>query len=619
MGLIEAAERFLGLTLIDRPAMTLSTAAEDAIDKILHARENPRSGFYRLPSVAEALGVPSIQRAVSLISSTVGMLSVQGFRNGELMPTPPQLIARPDPDQTPYEFYSMTAAQSAKYGEFVWWIASRDSDNLATALVNVPLNELQVQDNSDNRRFPKYRWGKVESTRYSPANPSGQFVHKKYPIGEPYALRGEGPLQLGQIAISISVEAQIWAANFYGGGGHASDIIKHAAILDPTLRDDFDNPDPVNGLSEADRLKAQYIARDGNTPMVIDQNIESITDSPIDPTGAQMLEARLHQNGDAARLFGLPGKFVEYVQSGTSLTYQTLESAFTDLVKTCLQPLYLEPIEQALSDLLTRSTSARFNVKGFLRADIKTRFEVHGIAIDKGIYGPDYAQREEGILPGDVEFAPVPFAPPQAIPATIPRWASLVADWRCSSCGLKLLEQAGPGSIATCRRCKTRNELARGDIPEPAPPTVTVNFPERMVVVESPVTVHPPDIHVEPTINLPERMVVVESPVTVHQPDIHIEPTFNAPEPAPLTLNVAIPQTEMSVATMADKVATMSAVVEDVRKDLADRSAQLDDRLDEVAARQTELAAKVTAPRKPRRFVPERNAEGQIVGVTEAA
>jgi phage portal protein BeeE len=271
------------------------------------------------------------------------------------------------------------------------------------------------------------------------------------------ALRGEGPLQLGQIAVSIAVESQVWAANFYGGGGHPSDIIKHAGLLDPTLRDEFGELDTDTGLSEADRLKAQYIARDSNTPLVIDQAIESITTGGIDDAGAQMLNARLHNNGDAARLFGMRGHWVEYVQSGTSLTYQNLEAAIKDLIATCLQPLYLEPIEQALSDLLTRSTAARFNVRGFLRADIKTRYEVHGLAIDKGIYGPEYAQREEGILPGDVEYAPIPFAPPQAIPRPLPKAASNEDEREVRHlCGTRtrFLGTSRGGSQHYCPHCK---------------------------------------------------------------------------------------------------------------------------------------------------------------------
>jgi HK97 family phage portal protein len=459
MAFRDAVASFFGMTLVDRPPeRALSSTVEDTIDVLINRRTYPNAGAWRVPTVAEAMTVPAIFRAVTLISSTTGMLSMQGFRNGNPMDEPPVLIVRPDPDEAPGVFYETTAANMAKYGEFVWWIASRDSDGNPQALVNVPLNELRVDDNPDNRRRPKYQWGNIKGTRWTPANRSGEFVHRKYAGTEPFALRGEGPLQRTKAAVSIAVEAQTWAANFYGDGGKPRDIIKHSGQLDPTLRDEYGNPDEESGLSEADRLKAQYIARDNNTPIVIDSLIEDITHPSIDVGGAQMLEARIHQRGDAALSFGLPGHFLEYVQSGTSLTYTTLETAFGELIKVCLQPLYLEPIEQAISDLLPRSTIARFNIKGFNRADIKTRYEVHGIAIEKGIYGPEYAQREEGILPGDVEYAPVPFQPPAAVPTSIPRAISI--EPRCPSCNKLVARALGAGSELDCPRCKAEVKVA---------------------------------------------------------------------------------------------------------------------------------------------------------------
>jgi HK97 family phage portal protein len=319
----------------------------------------------------------------------------------------------------------------------------------------VPLNELHVEENADDRLLPKYTWGRKVSTPYSPANPVGDFVHLVYPLGDPFDLRGRGPLQLCGAATSVSVESQNWAANFYGGGGNPSVLIKHASELSPERLDpDTWVPDPDNGLNEAERLKAQWSASPNNVPRVIDQSIESVDYLQPNPQGAQMLEARQHNTGDAARMFGIPGSLLEYQQAGSSLTYQNLEGEFTKFVRTCLQPFYLEPIEQAISDLLTRSTVARFNVDSFLRADIKTRYEVHGIAIDKGIYDADYAQRAEGIIPGDVEFAPVPFAAPAAVPSSIPRVASTaMRDVRCPKCQRLVVRSSGAVE-GWCRHCK---------------------------------------------------------------------------------------------------------------------------------------------------------------------
>jgi phage portal protein BeeE len=439
-----------------RAQKTLSSPFDDL-------RLRPRPTAWRRVSVRTALGVPAIQRAVALISSTTAMLSVQAYRNGVVMDDPPRLVVRPDPYETPGAFYGMSAANMAKYGEIVWWIASTDTDGMASALVNVPLNELQVQDNPSNRLLPSYTWGTKTGTRYSGANPNGRFVHVKYPIGEPFALRGEGPLQLCGAANSVAVESQEWAANFYGESGGPAALIKKVGTLSPQKLDPMtwlpmDPLDPeyeTRGRSEGDLIRDQIIGRANNTSMVIDDSIDSVEYKDVNQGGAQMLDARGFNNGDAAREFGIPGPLLEYQQPGGSLTYQNRTELKGALLETCLMPLYLEPIEQAMSDLLTRSTVARFNAKGFLRADIKTRFEVYNLAIPLGIYDAAYAQREEGIEPGDVEFAPVPFAAPGAIEDPITRLSV-----RCPACHKLVARSLGPGSSIDCPRCKAEVRVA---------------------------------------------------------------------------------------------------------------------------------------------------------------
>jgi HK97 family phage portal protein len=420
------------------PPTTLSSDEESANDLLRRVGGSVTDRPWRVPSVRDALGVPAIQRAVSLISSTTGMLSMQGVREGVPMDVQPSLLSRPDPYHAADEFYAGTAADMAKYGEFVWWIASRDGDQRPAALVRVPLHELAVEEDPRNRLMPRYKWGTIESTRYSTANPGGQFVHRIYPLADPFALRGRGPLQLCGAAASVAVEAQNWAANFYAEGGYPNINLHDPGDL---------------SAEEAAELKSAWIQNPANTPQVTSGALE-LRPVPINSAGASMLDARQHNNGDAARIFGIPGSLLEYQSPGASLTYQNLEGEFTKLVRTCLQPLYLEPIEKAMSDLLTRSTVARFNSKAFMRADAFTRFRVHKLAIDSGIYDAEHAQREEGILPGDVEYAPVPASPPAAVPSNLPRTASRVGgEVRCPK-GHLLAELASPPYRFTCFRCK---------------------------------------------------------------------------------------------------------------------------------------------------------------------
>ena len=76
-----------------------------------------RAHGYGPPSVREALGVPSILSCVSLIQGTVGQLTAEGWRNGVRMDESPRIISRPDPWNTPRDFYAPSGFNMATYGE----------------------------------------------------------------------------------------------------------------------------------------------------------------------------------------------------------------------------------------------------------------------------------------------------------------------------------------------------------------------------------------------------------------------------------------------------------------------------------------------------------------------
>jgi HK97 family phage portal protein len=398
---------------------------------------------WHMASIAEALGVPAILRAVSLISNVGGALSMNAYRRGvQLDPEDrPRLIVRPNPFSTPRDFYRDTFYSMATRGEAWWWVAARDQDDNPLSLIPVNPVEIQVVENPNDLRYPTITWRGKDYSRED----LRQITYLK----EPGALRGYGPLQACSAAVSISVESQEWAANFFADGGYPSIWIKVAGSLGGgedgwSTEEQTSADDPI--LSEAQRLKEQWISTPPNTPKVTDESIEDIRQFDPNPQGAQMLDARTAQVGDATRMFGIPGKLLEYIQSGSSLTYQNLAEVMTDFLKTCLIPNYLEPVEQAMSDLLTNSTVSRFNVEGVNRADIKTRYEVYQIGIDAGILTAEMAQRDEGIIPGDVEVAPMPLAPPAAVPASVPSRSG--GEVRCD--GLRTRRRSGVSYMAKC-------------------------------------------------------------------------------------------------------------------------------------------------------------------------
>ncbi len=417
----------------------------------LQRRDRPRD---RHPSIAQALSVPAIQRAVTIISHTVGSTSMQGWRDGVPMSPTPIILARPDPYQTPYDCYRQMAYNRATRGETILWIANRDSAGFPIALVNVNPWEVQVQPNPNNRLRPTYYWGlpekpgTIKGTRYSLANPEGAFVHIIY-HPDIDGLRGIGPLQMCGLAVSVAVEAMQWASNFYHGGGVPPIVIHKADELDPTTGQD--------GLTEAEAFKRDWMAGRPNEPKIVDTGVAEVQQLDANPQGAQMLDGRNASNGDVARMFGIPGVLLEYNMTGSSLTYQSIPDVQIEFLKVCLAPSYFEPLEAHMSDLLPRTQAARFNTQGLQRADIKTRYDVYNLGIPLGVISVDEAKQQEGYLPGDIEMMPVPPSPPAAL-------VGLSKGVRCDGeilrqgisqrCN-KLLSE-GRTFVGYCERCRKR-------------------------------------------------------------------------------------------------------------------------------------------------------------------
>ena len=447
MGMIDALKQFLTLEPMQTRSVDPYTAAPDLTTQISNLRLNQALARpWRMPSISEVLGVPAIFRAVSLISNTTGSLSIQGFRDEMPMDEAPRIITRPDPFRTPQECYRDMTWAMATRGETVLWIAARDSNDVPLSLIVVPLHELTVEENTRNRLFPIYTWGREKSTRYSAANPTGDFVHITFAKLSPLDLRGVGPLQLCGAASSVSVEAQEFAANFFASGGYPS-IELHSEV-------DVDEVEAAN-------LKRQWIETPPNMPKVTNPELTT-KEFGVNVQGAQMMESREYQNGDAARMFGIPGSLLDYSAPGSSLTYQNLEGEFGKFVRGCLAPNYLAPIEQALSDLLPRAIVARFYVDGLLRADIKTRYEVYASGITSGVLTVDEARTKEGMAPGNVELAPVAPSMPAATPASIPL-ARTAMEVRCD--GRMVKRRAGIPAVEPCHRLLTRGEPFAGKCP----------------------------------------------------------------------------------------------------------------------------------------------------------
>lgn len=347
-------------------------------------------------SVRQCLAIPAVYRAVSAIASLVAGMPFLAYRDGALISPTPRLVARPDPFDTGRNFLFGTAWNMAAYGEAIWYAAAEDVDRHALSVLNLPLHETIVD--WDDRRIDRvYTWrGQTLDARRV------RHIRRNAIPGE---ARGVGALQLCGAALSAAAEADEWAARYFAEAGlTAVHLHSEAKLTD----------------AEADTIRNRWIER--RSPVkVTSGGVMSAQTFGASPADAQLIEARMHSRGEVAVMFGMPAKLLEYASAGSSLTYQNVGDVMTEFARQELTPGYLEPIEDAMTDYLVRSEVARFDLSGLQRADPKTRFDIHAIAIDKGIYTADYAAQSEGITPGAIDTAPVPAAGP--IPTGVPSGA----------------------------------------------------------------------------------------------------------------------------------------------------------------------------------------------------
>lgn len=354
------------------------------IDTQLYARQRAQAGGVPSATIREALGIPAIFRAVSMLSTVAASLQLREYLNQrEVIPAAP-VVRRPQQEWTPGAFIRDTVMYMAAYGESIWIVRNRDAGGYASNLV--PVSPTAIKSD----------WDGIRHDWYSFDRNGKRFDYQRQDIvqipfmRDPKTGRGVGPLQLCGVASNVAVEAEHWASRFFVGS-------IPSVFLESKV--------PLSGNDPAE-IKDRWMTDPPNVPKVgygIEPHVLA-----INPESAQLVQARMYSRGDAALMFGIPGRMLEYSESGSSISYANVGDLATELVRLTLGPVYLEQIEQAFSDLRPRGTEVRFDVDGFERADVKTRFEIHRTAIELGMYDAEHAAGKEGISGEFPEVRPAP-------------------------------------------------------------------------------------------------------------------------------------------------------------------------------------------------------------------
>lgn len=330
---------------------------------------------YHGDAIDTALSLVPVYAATRLLADSVASLPLQTFRERgqyrERIKDPP-LIQRPSRLGTVYDWIhramtSLTLRGNA-YGIITAWASGYPAQ-----LEWLHPDDVAIEDDRAEVS-PKWYW------QGRPVDPA-TFVHiPGYTL--PGRVLGLSPISAYRMTIETGLYATKFGRDWFANGSVPAAVLEAPAQVEQV---------------EAQVLKQRFkAAAEGREPVVL---ANGLTYKPISvPADESQFLATLKLNAtQVASIYGIPPEMIGG-ESGNSMTYANTEQQAINFVTYTLRP-WLVRLETAISNLLPRGQFVRFNVDAIVRADLKTRYEAHQIAVQGGWLSRDEVRELEGRPP----------------------------------------------------------------------------------------------------------------------------------------------------------------------------------------------------------------------------
>lgn len=317
------------------------------------------------------LGLVPVFAATRLISDSVASLPLQAFRksgDARQSVTLPMVLDNPDPAGTRMQWLQRCMMSLLLRG-----------------------NAYGLKSGFDVAGTPKtITWLDPDKVRHE----SGMWLYegREVPAEQmfhipalvlPGCTLGVSPLAACRSTVTAGVQTQRFMADWFS----------NKAIPGMTFTNGEKTLTSEESAAVKDRLKGTLRAGD---PFVLgkDWKLDVIT-LPADDAGF-VASAKLNAT-QVASIYGVPPEMIGGEAAG-SLTYSTVELNQIQFLTNTLRP-WLVRLESAFSDLLPKPQYVRFNADAMIRADTKTRWEVHQIARVIGAENVDEIRALEELPP----------------------------------------------------------------------------------------------------------------------------------------------------------------------------------------------------------------------------
>jgi HK97 family phage portal protein len=347
-------------------------AATNDVDASLAPYFNENGNFFfagiQLATRAEAMSVPTVARALSIIQTIASLpMHTRNEATGEKV-TQPRVINQPDPRIPGATFWSWIISDLFFHDTAYAWVMERYADTgKIRAMERVAPERVSITTNANGTEIDSYQ---IDGT---PVDPMNLVV---FPNTQ------EGLLS------------------------RAGRTIKAAAALEKAAMNFANEPIPAmvlksNGTSlPADRvaklLNAWRTARANKSTAFLNADVTMETIG-YDPKNLQLNEARNYVSLELSRACGLPAYFTDSQQS--SFTYANALDKRRDLVDFAFRN-YMSLIEQRLSfaDFTPAGNKVSFDLDDFLRGNPYERAQVYEILNRIGAMSIEEIRQEEDML-----------------------------------------------------------------------------------------------------------------------------------------------------------------------------------------------------------------------------
>jgi HK97 family phage portal protein len=211
---------------------------------------------------------------------------------------------------------------------------------------------------------------------------------------------GLSPIAYARQTVGLSIAMERYAAKFFSNGGNLSGILK----LPPNMNDDAKK-------AFVQAWREQHTGVENLLKIGVLPDGFGFTPTGTDPEQAQMLDTRVHQVRETARIFRVP---LHKIGDLERATFSNIEHQSLEFVQDCLMPWVVRFEQECNRKLFLSREAAMFDVKfnfdALLRGDTKSRYESYNLALQGCWQTVNEIRAKEGLPPtagGDVLRTPL--------------------------------------------------------------------------------------------------------------------------------------------------------------------------------------------------------------------